>query len=140
MFGIGFAPNMQWDQVTGKVTMPVGFGFDTMTMAGCGMPMRWGAEIQYFASHTGGPNRAFHSPPTTEANRLAHRELPPTRPLIHWEGIRPSEPGLPSNRPATRTPTNSRGIICLVKSQVDKNQDSVSPRVVVVRTTRASIT
>ena len=31
MFSIGFAPNMKWDQVTGKVTMPVGFGFDTMT-------------------------------------------------------------------------------------------------------------
>jgi hypothetical protein len=53
MFGIGFAPNMKWDQVTGKVTMPIGFGFDTMTMAGCGMPMRWGAELQYFASHEG---------------------------------------------------------------------------------------
>ena len=53
MFGIGFSPNMKWDQVTGKVTMPVGFGFDSMTMAGCGMPMRWGAELQYFASHEG---------------------------------------------------------------------------------------
>jgi hypothetical protein len=51
MFGIGFAPNMKWDQVTGKVTMPVGFGFDTMTMAFGKMPMRWGAELQYFASH-----------------------------------------------------------------------------------------
>jgi hypothetical protein len=59
MFSVGFAPNMQWDQVTGKVSMPVGIGFDTMTFAGCGMPMRWGAEIQYFASHTGGPSRQF---------------------------------------------------------------------------------
>jgi hypothetical protein len=53
MFGIGFAPNMKWDQVTGKVTMPIGFGFDTMTMAFGKMPMRWGAELQYFLSHEG---------------------------------------------------------------------------------------
>ena len=56
MFSIGFAPNMQWDQVTGKVTLPVGFGFDTMTMARCKMPIRWGAELQYFVTHEG---RAF---------------------------------------------------------------------------------
>ena len=59
MFSIGFAPNMQWDQVTGVVTMPVGFGFDTMTMAGCGMPIRWGAELQYFASHENSASRQF---------------------------------------------------------------------------------
>ena len=47
---------MKWDQVTGKVTMPVGFGFDTMTMTSKGLPMRWGAEIQYFASHGGRGN------------------------------------------------------------------------------------
>ena len=47
------AANAAKVQVTGKVTMPIGFGFDTMTMAGCGMPMRWGAELQYFASHEG---------------------------------------------------------------------------------------
>ena len=58
-FGIGFAPNMQWDQVTGKVTMPIGIGFDSMIMTNSKMPMRWGAELQYFASHTGGANRAF---------------------------------------------------------------------------------
>jgi hypothetical protein len=58
MFGIGFAPNVKWDQVTGKVTMPVGFGFDTMTMAFGKMPMRWGAELQYFASHES-PSRQF---------------------------------------------------------------------------------
>jgi hypothetical protein len=31
----------------------------------------------------------YMNAPTTEANRLAHNELPPTRPLIHDEGIRP---------------------------------------------------
>jgi hypothetical protein len=51
MFSIGFAPNMQWDQVTGRVTMPVGIGFDTMTMTKSKVPIRWGAELQYFASH-----------------------------------------------------------------------------------------
>ena len=51
MFSVGFTPNVQWDQVTNQVTVPVGFGFDTMTFAGCGMPIRWGAELQYFASH-----------------------------------------------------------------------------------------
>ena len=51
MFSVGFAPNMQWDQVTKKVTMPVGFGFDAMTMTKKKMPIRWGAELQYFASH-----------------------------------------------------------------------------------------
>lgn len=59
MFSVGFAPNMQWDQVTGKVTMPVGFGFDTMTMAKSGMPLRWGAELQYFASHEDSATRLF---------------------------------------------------------------------------------
>jgi|GEM_PF-3634919 len=59
MFSVGFAPNMQWDQVTGVVTMPVGFGFDTMTMVGGKMPIRWGAELQYFASHEDSANRVF---------------------------------------------------------------------------------
>ena len=58
MFSVGFAPNMQWDQVTGKVTMPVGIGFDTMTMTRSKLPIRWGAELQYFASHESG-NRPF---------------------------------------------------------------------------------
>jgi hypothetical protein len=58
MFSIGLAPNMQWDQVTGVVTMPVGFGFDTMTMTRSKMPIRWGAELQYYASHESG-NRRF---------------------------------------------------------------------------------
>ena len=64
--------------------------------------------------------------PTTEANRLAHSELPPTSLLTQAEGIRPSEPGRPSSSPATSTPANSRGMICLAKSQVDENQLSVS--------------
>lgn len=51
MFSVGLSPNMQWDQVTEKVTMPVGFGFDSMTMTKKGMPIRWGAELQYYASH-----------------------------------------------------------------------------------------
>jgi hypothetical protein len=59
MFSVGFAPNMKWDQVTGKVTMPVGLGFDTMTMAFGKMPIRWGAELQYFASHNDGVSRPF---------------------------------------------------------------------------------
>ncbi len=58
MFSVGFAPNMQWDQVTDKVTMPVGIGFDTMTMTKSKMPIRWGAELQYFASHES-PSRQF---------------------------------------------------------------------------------
>lgn len=58
MFSVGFAPNMKWDQVTGRVTMPVGFGFDTMTLAFGKMPIRWGAELQYFASHES-PTRQF---------------------------------------------------------------------------------
>ena len=57
MFSIGMTPNMQWDQVTGKVTMPVGIGFDTMTMAFGKMPLRVSAEIQYYVSH--GHNRPF---------------------------------------------------------------------------------
>ena len=75
--------------------------------------------------------------PTTEANRLAHNELPPTRLLTHCEGISPSEPGLPNSSPATNTPANKSGMICLAKSQVDRNQLSVSPRVEVIRTTKA---
>ena len=59
MFSVGFAPNMPWDQVTNQVTMPVGIGFDTMTMTQSKMPIRWGAELQYFASHHGGPSRLF---------------------------------------------------------------------------------
>jgi len=63
MFSVGFAPNMKWDQVTGTVTMPVGIGFDTMTMVQrkckSPLPIRWGAELQYYASHTGGANRQF---------------------------------------------------------------------------------
>ncbi len=55
---IGFAPNMQWDQVTGKVTMPIGIGIDTMAFAGK-MPLRMGAELQYYASHEHGNNRPF---------------------------------------------------------------------------------
>jgi hypothetical protein len=54
MFSVGFAPNIKWDQVTGKTTVPVGFGFDAMTMAFGKLPMRWGAELQYFASHEEG--------------------------------------------------------------------------------------
>ena len=41
--------------------------------------------------------------------------------------------GAPSSSPATSTPANSSGRICLAKPQVDMNQLSVSPRVVVVR-------
>jgi hypothetical protein len=63
MFSVGFAPNMKWDQVTGKVTMPVGIGFDTMTMVKreckSPLPIRWGAELQYYASHSGGTGRSF---------------------------------------------------------------------------------
>jgi hypothetical protein len=59
MFSVGFAPNIQWDQVTGLVTVPVGVGFDTMTMAFGKMPIRFGAELQYYASHDESPSRAF---------------------------------------------------------------------------------
>ena len=59
MFSVGFAPNIQWDQVTGKWTVPVGFGFDTMTMTKSKTPIRWGAELQYFVSHHGGASRSF---------------------------------------------------------------------------------
>ena len=52
MFSVGFTPNIQWDQVTGTWTVPVGFGFDAMTFAFGKLPMRWGAELQYFPSHT----------------------------------------------------------------------------------------
>ena len=31
--------------------------------------------------------------PTTDAKKLAHRELLPTRRLTHWDGINPSDPG-----------------------------------------------
>jgi len=31
--------------------MPVGFAFATMTMTSKGIPMRWGAELQYFVGH-----------------------------------------------------------------------------------------
>ena len=55
---VGFAPNMQWDQVTGKVTMPVGVGVDTMAFLGK-MPLRMGAELQYYPSHERGNNRPF---------------------------------------------------------------------------------
>jgi len=61
MFGVGFSPNIKWDQVTGKWTVPVGLGFDSMTMWQ-GKPARFGAELQYYVSHTGGSSpgsRAF---------------------------------------------------------------------------------
>jgi hypothetical protein len=61
MFSVGFTPNIKWDQVTGKWTVPVGFGFDSMTMWR-GKPARFGAELQYYASHTSGSSptsRAF---------------------------------------------------------------------------------
>ena len=61
MFSVGFSPNIKWDQVTGKWTVPVGLGFDSMTMWQ-GKPARFGAELQYYVSHTGGSSptsRAF---------------------------------------------------------------------------------
>ena len=58
MFSIGFAPNVKWDQVTDKVTVPVGIGFDVMTMAFGKKPLRVGAELQYYASHES-PTRQF---------------------------------------------------------------------------------
>jgi hypothetical protein len=57
-FSVGFSPNIQWDQVTEKVTVPVGLGFDVLTMTKKKTPIRWGAELQYFASHESG-NRPF---------------------------------------------------------------------------------
>jgi hypothetical protein len=51
MTSLGMAPNIQWDQVTGKWTVPLGFGFDSTTMATGGKPLRYGAEIYYYASH-----------------------------------------------------------------------------------------
>ena len=57
MFSVGMAPNIQWDQVTGLVTVPIGVGFDAMTFSGCGKPMRWGAELQYYPSHDESPSR-----------------------------------------------------------------------------------
>ena len=77
--------------------------------------------------------------PTTEEKRLAPRELPPTRPLTQLEGIIPSWPGRPSRNPATSTPPIKSGKICLVKSQVARNQLSVCPRVVVVSTASATM-
>jgi hypothetical protein len=56
MFSIGGSPNIKWDQITGKWTVPIGFGFDSMTMWQ-GKPARFGAELQYFASHSN--NRPF---------------------------------------------------------------------------------
>lgn len=61
MFSIGGSPNIKWDQVTGKWTVPIGLGFDSMTMWQ-GKPARFGAELQYYVSHTGGSSptsRAF---------------------------------------------------------------------------------
>ncbi len=57
-FSVGFSPNIQWDQVTEKVTVPVGLGFDVLTMTKKKTPIRWGAELQYYASHESG-NRNF---------------------------------------------------------------------------------
>jgi hypothetical protein len=51
MTSLGMAPNIQWDQVTGKWTVPLGFGFDSTTMATGGKPLRYGAELYYYASH-----------------------------------------------------------------------------------------
>jgi len=59
--------------------------------------------------------------PTTEANRTEPNELPPTKLLIHSDGIKPSWPGRPSSNPATSTPPSSKGIICLVNPQVCSN-------------------
>ena len=56
----------------------------------------------------------YMNAPETAANRLEATELPPTRLLIHSDGIIPSCPGRPSRKPATSTPPSSSGTICLV--------------------------
>lgn len=54
--------------------------------------------------------------PTIEAKKFENKLFPPTRVAIHFDGIIPSFPGLPSKKPATKTPPNSKGIICNEKS------------------------
>ena len=51
MTSIGGSPNIRWDQVTNKWTVPIALGFDTMTMAFGKLPLRLGAEAQYYLSH-----------------------------------------------------------------------------------------
>lgn len=51
MTSLGAAPNLQWDQVSGKWTVPLGFGFDSTTMTRNKKPLRYGAELYYYASH-----------------------------------------------------------------------------------------
>src|SRR4030067_3550423 len=63
--------------------------------------------------------------PATEAKRLAHRLLPPTKRAIQALGMMPSCPGLPSRKPATMTPPSKRGKICLAKIQ-EENVHSFS--------------
>ena len=65
--------------------------------------------------------------PTTDAKRFDCRELPPTARLTHAEGINPSWPGRPRSAPATSTPMNKRGRICLAKPQVERNHCPLSP-------------
>ncbi len=72
--------------------------------------------------------------PATAANRLAHTLLPPTAWDTHREGIRPSRPGRPSSSPATMTPTNSSGRICLAKLHVASNHSRGSPGLVATAT------
>ena len=65
--------------------------------------------------------------PATEANRFAPSELPPTARATHSDGIRPSCPGRPRQRPAANTPIKSNGRICLVNPQVAANHSLSSP-------------
>ena len=61
MASIGAAPNIQWNQVTGKWTVPVGLGLDVVAPWKRGnckppLPIRMGAELYYYVSHQ---DRAF---------------------------------------------------------------------------------
>src|SRR4030042_5679968 len=62
--------------------------------------------------------------PTIEAKKLENKELPPTKPEIHWLGITPAIvfPSCvePNKKPAVTIPMASSGNICLAKSQVAK--------------------
>src|SRR5690606_38375281 len=69
--------------------------------------------------------------PTTEANTLDSKELPPTAQETHSLGIIPgmetSSWVEPSKKPAITTPMASKGIICLVKSQLEMIHSLFSP-------------
>ena len=57
--------------------------------------------------------------PTNEARKFGKKEFPPTALLTHSEGMSPSFPGLPRSIPATSTPNNRSGNICLANPQLE---------------------